>query len=388
MVHNRGKEMTSHWSTVNDDELRMTDKAVEFLQGEFCPPPGADPMWSTEYFRWKLGSSNPAGRGYISLAMLDDRVIGTSSLVKKRLLINGNECIGGEVQDAYSAAAIRHSCRPMNLSPKDPDPNSYINKSIFGRLASEVRERADADGISVIYGTANYNSYRSYVNEKKLRFFDFKGFQIESFARPTLKLVSRKYPSLSFLSAPLRNIETFWISLQKNIYNRGLCKSFTSDISVPSAAELDELWIRLKPVNGFSLIRDASYWRHRYMDHPIAKYNFFVIREGGQLVGVVVTRLFLAGGGKRVVAIAEWMNDERIPFGYVLSEVLNYYRDSGVESFNLWAGRSTQESRAASRSLFFSRRRVPIIFADTPQARSLQTMAANIKFYLGSSDNV
>ncbi len=379
--------MISHWSTVNDDELRMTDKAVEFLQGEFCPP-GADPIWSTKYFRWKLGSSNPAGRGYISLALLDDRVVGTSSLVKKRLLINGNECIGGEVQDAYSAAAIRHSCRPINLSPKDPDPNSYINKSIFGRLGSEVRERADADGISVIYGTANPNSYRTYVNVKKLNFFDCKGFQIESFTRPTSKVVSRKYPSLSFLSAPLQNIETFSISLQKNIYNRGLCKSFTSDIAVPSADELDELWIRLKPVKGFSLIRDASYWRHRYLEHPIARYTFFNIRERGHLVGIIVARLFLVGGGKRVVSIAEWMNDESIPFSYILSEVINIFRDCGVEGFNLWAATSSKESRAATRSLFFSKGRVPIIFADTPQARLLQSMSANFKFYLGSSDNV
>jgi hypothetical protein len=379
--------MISYWSTVNDDELRLTDKAVEFLQGEYCPP-GADPMWSTEYFRWKLGNSNPAGRGYISLAMLDDRVIGTSALVKKRLLINGNECIGGEVQDAYSATAIRHSCLPLNLSPKDPNPNSYINKSIFGRLASEVRERADADGISVIYGTANHNSYRTYVNENKLRFFHCKEFQIESFSRPTSKLVFRKYPSLSFLSVPLQNIETFSISLQKNIYNRCLCKSFTSDISVPSDAELGALWLRLKPVQGFSLVRDASYWRHRYQEHPIAKYTFFIIRERGHLVGVIVTRLFSVGDGKRVVSIAEWLIDEHIPFGYILAEVINYYRYSGVDVFNLWAATFNQESSAAARSLFFSRGRVTIIFADTPQARSLQTMAANIKFYLGSSDNV
>lgn len=379
--------MISHWSTLNDDELRMTDKAVEFLQGEFCPP-GADPMWSTEYFRWKLGSSNPAGRGYLSLAMLDDRVIGTSALVKKRLLINGNECIGGEVQDAYSASAIRHSCRPINPSPKDPNPNSYINKSIFGRLAFEVRERADADGISVIYGTANHSSYRAYVNEKKLRFFHCKEFQIESFSRPTSKVVSRMYPSLSFLGPLLRNIETLSISLQKNLYNRGLCKSYTSDISVPSADELDALWIRLKPDKGFSLIRDATYWAHRYLAHPIAKYSFISIREKGYLVGVIVTRVFLVGGGKRVVAIAEWMNHKHVPFGYVLSEVLKYYRDSGVEVFNLWAGRSTQESKAATRSLFLARGRVTIIFADTPQARLVQSMSANSKFYIGSTDNV
>jgi hypothetical protein len=377
--------MIRYWSTVNDDELKMTDKVVEFLQGEFCPP-GADPMWSTNYFSWKLGPANPAGEGYISLSILDDRVIGTLSLTKKRLLINGKECIGGEWGDGFSSAVIRHRVRPINLSPSDPDPNNYINKSIFGRLASEVRRRAEADGMSVIYGTPNGNAYPGWV--KKLGHFDCKGFHMESFARPTSKLVTRKYPSLSFLNAPLRNIELSSIALQKIIYSRCLCRNLTFSICTPSANELDELWIRLKSVKGISLIRDASYWRHRYMDNPIAKYDFFVIRERGQLIGIVVTRFFLVGGGKRVVAIAEWMNDECIPFGYVLSEVLNHYRDSGVEVFNLWAARSTQESSAAARSLFFSIRRVPIILADTPQGRLLQGKAANFKFYLGSSDNV
>jgi hypothetical protein len=375
------------WSTVNDDELRMTDKAVEFLQGEFCPP-GADPIWSTEYFRWKLGSFNPAGKGYLSLAMLDDRVIGTISIMKKRLLINGYECIGGEVQDAYSAAAIRRNGRCINLSQKDSDPNSYINKSIFGRLTSEVRERAEADGISILYATPaseNSNSYPGFV--KKLGFFDCKGFQVESFSRPTSKLVTRKYPSLSFLRILLRNIEISSIALQKIIYSRGLCRNLTFENCVPSADELDELWIRLKPVKGFSLIRDASYWRHRYLEQPIAQYTFFNIRERGHLVGIIVARLFLASGGKRVVSIAEWMNDEDIPFGYVLSVVMNYYRDSGVEVFNLWAERPIQK-RAVARSLFFSRVGVHIILADTPDARSLQTKATINNFYLGSSDNV
>lgn len=372
------------WSTVNDDELRMTDKAVEFLQGEFCPP-GADPIWSTEYFRWKLGSSNPAGRGYLSLAMLDDRVVGTLSLVKKRLLINGNEYIGGEMQDGYSAAAIRRSGRAINLSPKDSDPNSYINKSIFGRLASEVRERADADGISVIYGTPNKNAYPGWVN--KLGYFDFKDYCNRSFVRPTYNLVTRKYPSLNAMKSLFQNIEKFSITIQKSIYSRVLCRSLTFEYSVPSVDELDELWSHLKPAKGFSLIRDASYWRHRYLEHPIAQYTFFSIRENVHLVGVIVARLFSDSGGKRVVSIAEWMNDEHIPFGYLLSFVLNYYRDSGVDIFYLWAERPIQK-RAAARSLFFSRSRVPIIFADTPQARLLQGMAANIKFYLGSSDNV
>lgn len=378
------KERINLWSTVDDDELRMTDKVVEFLQGEFCPQ-GTDPMWSKEYFRWKLGPTNPAGKGYISIAMSGDRVVGTASLTRKRLLIDGNEYIGGEMGDTYSSTAIRRRGRPISLSLNDPEPNSYINKSVFGRLVSDVRARAVADGISIIYGTPNQNSYQGYIN--KLGFFDLKDYNNRSFSRPTTKLVTRMYPSTRYLTPLLQNIDFFLLAIQKHIYGKVLYRKLTFEICIPSADEIDELWSRLKPVKGFSFIRDAAYWRHRYLENPIAQYTFFILREKGHLVGVIVTRLFSVAG-KRVVSIAEWMNDRHIPFGYAISVVINYYKDTGVEVFNLWAEGASLESKAAARSLFFSKHRVPIILADTPQARSLKSMVDNIKFYIGNSDNV
>jgi hypothetical protein len=377
--------MVSNWFSIDDDDLSKVDKAADFLQREFCPP-GADPMWSAEYFRWKLGAANPAGKGYISLAMLEDRVIGTLSLTKKRLIINGNECIGAEWGEGYSSAVIRHSVQPINLSPNDPDPDSYINKSIFGRLASVIRRRAEADGLFIIYGTPNSNAYPGWVN--KLGHFDFSEYWNQSFSRPTSGFIAHKYPSLSFLSIVLRNIEKSSIALQKTIYSKVLCKNLDFQINIPSDNELDELWTRLKPGKGFSLVRDASYWRYRYMIHPIAKYNFFAIQEKGHLIGVAVTRLYSGAGGKRIVAVAEWMIEERIPFGYVLSMIMNHYRDSDAAMFILWAGKFIREGRAAVRCLFFPRRRVPIIIADTPHGRLLHDMSDNIKFYLGSSDNI
>ncbi|MBF0119178.1 MAG: hypothetical protein HQK79_10120 [Desulfobacterales bacterium] len=377
--------MNNHWIVINDDELKLTNKVVEFLQGEFCPP-DSDPMWSVEYFRWKLGQINPAGAGYISIAILNDKVVGTVSLTKKRLLINGEELIGGEVGDTYSSSSIRHKCRALELSQKDNDPNSYINKSIFGRLASDVRERAEANGISFIYGTPNNNAYPGWVN--KLGYFDSKKFQIESFSRPSAKVVIKKYPSLKIFSPVLKKAEKFSVSLQKHIYSSILCKKFTFEPCIPSSEELDKLWIRLKPINGFSLVRDSSYWNHRYLGNPIAKYSFFIIREKKHIAGVVVTRFFLAGEGRRSVYIAEWMKDDKIPMYYLLSEVVNYYRDFDVEVFNFWCDKYVRARGYFSRNMFFFRQRVPIIIADTSFGRLTQNMDGNINFYRGTSDTV
>ena len=135
--------MNPTWVPVNGDDLQLMDKVVAFLQGEFCPS-DADPLWSVEYFRWKLGPNNPAGAGYVSLAMLDDKVVGIVSLTKKRLLLNGKPVVGCEVGDTYTSALARRGVQPAVPSTLDPDPASFVNRSIFGRLASDARARAEA----------------------------------------------------------------------------------------------------------------------------------------------------------------------------------------------------------------------------------------------------
>ena len=103
--------MNTEWVSVNGDDLRLINKAAAFLEREFRAA-DADPIWSVEYFQWKLGPSNPAGRGYLSLAILDDEVVGVVSLTKKRLLINGRHVVGGEVGDTYTSARVRRGSQP------------------------------------------------------------------------------------------------------------------------------------------------------------------------------------------------------------------------------------------------------------------------------------
>lgn len=381
----RGYKMKSYWVTVNDDNLNLVDKMSDFLQSEFCPPT-ADQMWSPEYFRWKLGSPNPAGNGFVSLAMIDEQVVGCISITKKRLLVNGKEYLGAEIGDSYSSAVIRRRGRPLHLSSFDSDPKSYINRSIFGRLASEVRARAEDDGVSIIYGTPNKNAYPGWT--KRLGYYDLVNYYNKTFFRPTSKFLVRKYPLLKFIKPILRGTEISWEIIQKHIYNQFQNKNLTYEICAPTEDELNDLWLHLKPACGFSLIRDASYWRHRYLEHPIAKYNYFSIREKNSLVGIVVTRLHMIEDNKCYVSITEWMIKEHIQFGYILSMILEYYRNSGVDVFNYWADKSSEEARAAGKNLFVTRGKKPIIVADSPDGQLLLSMSSGIQFYIGSSDAV
>ena len=374
--------MGAIWVTINDDDLKHAGDAADFLQGEFGAP-DADPVWSAAYLRWKLGPASPAGSGYVSLAMVDDQVVGIVSLTKKRLLIDGKETIGGEVGDTYSSARVRRSVQPADLSPLNSDPQHFINRSIFGRLASDVRARAEADGISIIYGTPNHNAYPGWT--KRLGYFELQSYGNQSFSRPTWRMVLKKYPFIAFAGTCLRIADNGLIASHAWLW-RIVARGFILDQNPPSEDEIEKLWNRTKPAMGFSLIRDAAYWRHRYDLHPLAEYSLFGIRFKGDLVSVIAVRLASIAGGKPVLSIVEWMMEERVPFGYVLAQLIHACKDWKIETINLWANASGMEAKAARRSFFSARARVPIIFADTLQGQRLGKAAGGFLFFLGSSD--
>jgi len=301
-------------------------------------------------------------------------------------LVDGVECIGGEVGDSYSSESVRKRSSPDYVSSIDPNPKSYVNRSVFGRLASEVRARAEDDGVKIIYGTPNKNAYPGWT--KRLGYFDLINYSNVAFFRPTSNYILRKFPLLRFSKYFLKNLELFLISIQKTFYAQILERNLRCKTIIPTAQDLDLLWLRNKPTAGFSLIRDSLYWRHRYLENPIAQYTFFSIMNNGTFSGVVVARLHYIGNGKCYVSIAEWMIDEDISFDYVLANILWHYRKSPVEMFNLWADGSSKEARASMRSLFVSRGRKPIIIYNSDTAQQLQSMSSDIKFYLGSSDAV
>lgn len=373
--------MNTTWVPVNGDDLQLMDKAVAFLQGEFCPS-DADPVWSVEYFRWKLGPANPAGAGYVSLAMLDDKVVGIVSLTRKRLLINGKPVAGGEVGDTYTSARVRRAV-PAVPSTLDPDPASFVNRSIFGRLASDARARAEADGVRVIYGTPNANAYPGWT--KRLGYFDFQAYDNQSFSRPTWRMFIKRYPGLALAKSVIRASENALIAVHAAL-SRAANGGLVFGLQSPGEEEIEALWERVKPSEGFSLVRDGEYWRHRYLEHPLARYVLFGVRRQGVLVGVVAIRLAAIAGGKPVLSIVEWMMEEDISFGFLLTQTLDACKSWEIDSFNFWTNAAGQEAKAARRSLFVRRGRVPIIFADTVEGREVGAMKNSVYFYLGSAD--
>jgi len=371
------------WTTQADDRLECLEEVVSFLQRDFGVIGGV-PTWTADYMRWKLGPSNPAGCGYMSIARCDGKVVGVVTLTRKRILVDGHEAVGGEVGDTYTSATFRRSGAPALMSPLDADPQSYVNKSIFGRLASEVFSRATADGVTIVYGTPNKNAFPGWT--KRLGYGVVRNENYYCFSRPTARYFVRRFPWLGVIAPLLVFADRGLIRAQL------MAMSFRAphlDVSeeLSSDDEIDRLWYSTRPQEGFSLVRDSRYWRHRYRDNPLCQYTLKSFRKNGALVGVVAMReTSQPGENKRVLSLIEWMAQPPLSFSHL---ALLAFQDKveGSEPpdvINFWASRE-MTGRDAKR-LFFSRRtHIPVILGPNSFGHTAASLS-RFSFHIGSSD--
>ena len=372
------------WRHYDDDLLSMLPETVSFLNRTFGVP-GADSVWSEEYFKWKLGNSNPAGSGHLSIALCEGEVVGTMSITRKRLLIDGKLVVAGEIGDSFSSPAVRRRGKPFDLISLDSNPNSYLNKSVFGRLATEVQLRAEANGIEIIYGTPNSNAYPGWTN--KLGYFEIDQQDFTYYVRPRAEGIVRQYPKFSGIKRLLVPLDNFVTSVIKNCYsiNNNRC---IFDPVRPSCEKIDELWENTKPLSGFNFVRDASYWKHRYVDRPSVEYIYFSIIRDNQLCGIVVARSYVSLDLKKTISVTEWMINSEVPLNWLLAELMYYFCDHNAEIISIYADKNVIKPVVLIKNLFFPRVSIPVIYSNSIRAKELQSYGCSFNFYLGNTDAV
>lgn len=362
----------------------MLPQAVSFINRNFGVE-GADPIWSEEYFKWKLGNSNPAGPGHLSLAFSEGEVVGTMSITRKRLLIDGKLVVAGEIGDSYSSPAIRRRGKPFDLVSYDSNPNSYLNKSVFGRLAAEVQLRAEANGIEIIYGTPNANAFPGWT--KKLGYFEIDQQDFTYYVRPGAEGIVRQYPKLSGMKSILVPLDKIVTSVIKNCFRINNNRCLFEPVR-PSYEKIDELWESTKPLSGFNFIRDASYWKHRYVDRPSVEYIFFSIIRDNQLCGIVVARSYISFDLKKIISLTEWMINSEISLNWLLAELTYYFCDHNADIISIYADKNVIKPGVLMKNLFFPRVRIPVVYSNSIRAKELQSDGCNFNFYLGNTDAV
>jgi len=368
-----------------DDELIFLERAVDFLQEEFGK--NGSPMWTVEYMQWKLSRKNPAGKGFLHVTVCNNKIIGTATLTKKRILVDGEEFIGGEVGDTYSSEKIRKLARPNTLSLLSANPSSYINKSIFGRCIAEITNRAKNAGIFYIYGTPNNNSYPGYT--KRLNFIDIKGYKNWSMSKITINFAMRKLKIPKYLHSVLNSLGKIIACLYSSA-----SKLYSEDVKfeildkIPDEKAINELWNKVKPKTGFSLIRDGIYWNYRYLSHPLNEYKILAFWDQNSLQGLLALKLSKDKNDENTAIISEWLCTKNINFGLLLRMMMNYFRGIEIQKYNLWVRMFSKEFYYALLNGFIPSVRVPIIFFKSKEISKIKDSANDICFFIGNSDNV
>ena len=376
------------WHVTVDDKLIKADETAAFLQSFIGPE--ADLVWSGPYMRWKLGPSNPAGAGFLTVAVCDGQVVGCCSVTRKRLWFEDQIVDGGETGDTYTHPDFQRRGGTAEQHPTELRMEGYLNRSIFGRLVTETRTRAEAAGISIVYGTPNANSMPGYT--KRLGFRTRAQIRNYNFIRPTARGIAGRAPILR----PFRG----GLSLADRIFSRLCCNAASSkapgvrvENESISLDEIDELWHRARTGKIFIPVRDGSWFQHRFAHHPLANYDFWSLRRKGKLDGLIVTRLFHTMNGRQMCYFADWLvagdgeqTDATLARG--VAEIINRCEPDTVNGFLLWHNVIGPRQRHIRRLGFLRGDESPVIIAGPAEQSLFQNDVSDIAFTVASSDNV
>ena len=199
---------------------------------------------SLEYWRWRY-ADNPAGSGVIQLAWDGETLAGHYALARTKMSWQGEV-----VSSSLSMTTMTH-----------PD---YRRKGLFRLLAESCYLQAFQNGIELVYGFPNENSYYGFVN--KLEWLDL-GDEIEMVYRGE--------------NAP--EPRGFSIKVLESIQE------------IPS--DLFKLDIENDVLH---LIRDKKYFDWRYFKNPIDTYEVCLIETVRKEKAMVVFKLYNEGEVKKL----------------------------------------------------------------------------------------
>ncbi len=262
--------LNQDWEVRSLDDLDPTALQLvsDFFNEHF---PGVFyPKCTPDIFTWKLGSNNPAGRGFLTVAMSNGLVVGTASGTRKVLIENNKLIEAIEIGDTFTHPNFRKSGKCITPLHPDTNEDKYFTVSIFGRLVSETITRALLNGIDFVYGTPNENSKPPYL--KRLKFNEIDHGKIYSKVA-----ITPEFAQLRRIRWILKLTQSFTLLITHIISFLVLGKNSVREISSNEFLEIykEEIFISKDKTNRIYLMNNHRVLHHRYVSHPNHKYRFF-----------------------------------------------------------------------------------------------------------------
>lgn len=231
-----------------------------------------------EMYEW-LFEKNPYNKSGNMMYLLKegDKVIGCDGLLPNELYVKGKVLL-----TAHSVKSMTH-----------PD---YKKQGIFRMMTENSCERGRQDGVDVVIGLANDQSYPAYQ-----RFGWPTLFEKEVYVKPILinNILKRRIKSGAL--AGLGN--SIYALYMKNKLKSGMDKEIDYEILEETPKEIQGCWDKYKSKYNVLLVRDYKYCNYRYNQRPDVNYVTLLARHNNEIIGFAILHNSVANGSKMTSAV-------------------------------------------------------------------------------------
>ncbi len=260
-----------------------------------------------EMYEW-LFDKNPYNKTGNMMYILKegDKVIGCDGLIPNELYVNGKTLLA-----AHSVKSMTH-----------PD---YKKQGIFRKMTQNSCERGLEDGVDVVIGLANDQSYPAY-----LRFGWPTLFEKEAYVKPILitNILKRRI-KIEFLSSCANSM---YVMYMKNKLKAKMDKEIKFEIlnSVPESVQT--CWDKYKDKYKVLLVRDYKYLNYRYNLRPDVNYVTILMKLNDEIIGFAILHNSKANGSKMTSAVEFFTDPTNERYIETLANgVSKYCYDNGLE---------------------------------------------------------
>ena len=321
---------------------------------------------SMDMFYWKI-MDNPVMPGIINLVKDDGKIISTTSVTPKRLLLKRQEYQVAEIGDTYT-------------------DTSYQRRGLFTLLINMSTQDAFKEGINFIYGTPNNQSLPGY--EKKADYKIIPGINVKSLVLPldVKPFIQRRSHWLmgNYAASLFSTLVYIYFGFKKAL-------SFSKAMQIEELECLpdgwDDFWEKSRQSYDFIFNRDKKMLIWRFFKNP-NKYRFYVLREKNQIVGYLVYRI-IYGPEIITLLIADFLflpgreSDMKV----LLFKVLEESMQSNVTKISTWCTQDSPYFKVLKGFGFIARGNIPIICFQSEFALNLVKACQTWHFTISDSDN-
>lgn len=260
---------------------------------------------------------------------------------------------------------------------------NHRGHGLFPKLAKNVFEKCDEEGISLVYGFPNSNSAPG--------FFDKLGWIDKSYPPFLIAPINLLFP-LKYLNQKINFYVTNYLIKYFNKFNKENLEKLNLTISdeVNFDESYDDLWIKYSEKIDTCIWRGKEYMNWRYLKRPLGNYFFKSLYENGELKGIIIFAIESKHNGKIGYIMDIVYDRENLNYANLLIQsCINVMVTEKVDTILAWCNYDSCEYSIYIRNLFFKlpRKLQPIkLFFGYRVGKSLNTKVIK-NFYITYSDS-